>query len=161
MAGQAPGAFKKHFPSISLLPQFFASLHFFRSMGGLWSALPTPERDSAPTPNIPSLHNLDKTSLLFIINHVFLPPALPAESDRTPEHEVSLIRVFKACAETFAHHFEEQSNSRRAWDVIVRMLAATALLHDRGIVEEEPLDKQIVDMGVGGEHSNLSTSELI
>jgi len=120
-----------------------------------------PSRNSAPTPNAPSLHILDETSLLFVINHVFLPPALPTTSDRTPEHEASLIRIFKDCAETFARHFELQSNSRRAWDVISRMLAATGLLHDRGIVAEEPLNKQIADMKVGGEHSNLSTSELI
>jgi len=101
------------------------------------------------------------TSLLFIINHVFLPPALPTKSDLTPMNEVSLIRVFKDCAETFARHFKPQSNSRHAWDVVSRMLAAAALLHDRGVVEEEPLDKQIADMGVGGEHSNLSASGLI
>jgi len=130
-------------------------------MGGLWSALPTPESDSAATLNIPSLHSLDQTSLVFIINHVFLPPELPSKSDRTPEHEVSLIRVFKDCAEKFSHQFEDQSKSRRAWDVISRMLAATALLHDRGIVEEDHLDEQIAGMKVGGEHSSLSTSKLI
>jgi hypothetical protein len=130
-------------------------------MGGLWSALPTPERDSAPTPDIPSLHSLDETSLPFIINHVFLPPALPTKSDRTPEHEVSLIRVFKDCAETFANCFEAQSKSRRAWDVVARMLAAIELLHDRGIVEKEQLDKQIAGMKVGGEHGSIFTFDLI
>ena len=130
-------------------------------MGGLWSALPTLEMESVETPNIPSLHNLDQTSLLFIINHVFLPPALPSSCDRTPQHEASLIRVFKDCAEMFAHQFELRSTSRRAWDVISRMLAATALLHDRGIVEEDHLDKQIAKMEAGGEHSRLSTSRPI
>jgi len=130
-------------------------------MGGPSTALLASEGDSGPTPGIPCLQSLDETSLLFVINHVFLPPALPTKSDRTPEHEASLIRVFKDCAEKFARHFEPQSNSRRAWDVVSRMLAATALLHDRGIVEEEPLDKQIADMGLGGKHSNLSTPELI
>jgi hypothetical protein len=130
-------------------------------MGGLWSTLSTPEEDSAATLNIPSLHNLEETSLPFIINHVFLPPDLPNKSDRTPEHEATLIRVFKDCAEKFACHFEPQSHSRRAWDVITRMLASAALLHDRGIVEEDQLDKQIADMEVGGEHSSLSTSKLI
>lgn len=131
-------------------------------MGGLWSALPTPERDSAATPNnIPSLHSLDQTSLVFIINHIFLPPELPSKSDRAPEHEVSLIRVFKDCAEMFAQQFEPQTKSRHAWDVVSRMLAATALLHDRGIVEEDHLDKQIAGMEVGGEHNRLSTSKLI
>ena len=130
-------------------------------MGGPSSALLAPERDSALTPSIPSLHKLDKASLLYIVNHVFLPPALPSKSDRTPDHEASLIRVFKDCAETFASHFELQSNSRRAWNVISRMLEATALLHDRGIVEADQLEIQIADMEVGGEHSSLSTSELI
>jgi len=130
-------------------------------MGGPSSARLAPERDSDSTLKIPSLHGLDKASLLFVINHVFLPPALPAKSDRTPEHEASLIRVFKDCAEAFSHHFEEQSNSRRAWDVIVRMLAATTLLHERGIVEADRLDKQIDNMEVGGEHGSLSASELI
>jgi hypothetical protein len=134
----------------------FLSFHLFcRSMRGPSSALLPPERGSAPTPNVPSLHNLDETSLLFIINHVFLPPALPAKSDRTPEHEASLIRVFKDCAETFARRFELQGNSRRAWDVISRMLSATALLHDRGIVEEHLLNEQIAGMEVGGEHSSV------
>ena len=112
-------------------------------------------------PEIPILDNLDGAFLVFVINHLFLPPALPNESDRTPEHEASLIRIFKDCAETFAHHFEPQSNSRCAWDVITRMFAATALLHDRGTVEEDQLEKQIGDMGVGGEHSGPSTSKLI
>ena len=122
---------------------------------------PTPEMDSVASPNILNLHNLDKTSLTFITNHIFLPPKLPSKSDRTSEHEAALIRVFKDCAETFAHHFEPQSNARHAWDVIVRMLASTALLHDRGVVEEDQLDKQIANIDVGGEHSNHFTSELI
>lgn len=130
-------------------------------MGGQWSALPTPEKDSAAIFHIPSLHSLDQTSLIFITNHVFLPPELPSKSDRAPEHEASLVRVFKDCAEMFAHHFEPQTKSRRAWDVISRMLATTALLHDRGIVEEDHLDKQIAGMEVGGEHNSLSTSKLI
>ena len=122
-------------------------------MGDPSSTLLAPEREFAATPNIPILHSLDGTSLLFITNHLFLPPALPSESDRTPEHEASLICIFKDCAETFAHHFEPQSNSRRAWNVIARMFAATALLHDRGTVEEDKLEKQIGDMKVGGEQS--------
>ena len=125
------------------------------------TALLASEGDSGPTPGIPRLQSLDETSLLFVINHVFLPPVLPTNSDRTPEHEFSLIRVFKDCAETFARYFKPQSNSRRAWDVISRMLAATALLHDRGIVEEDRLDKQIADMEAGGEHGSLPTSKLI
>ena len=127
-------------------------------MGGPSSALLAPERDSTATPNIPSL---DETSLLFITNHVFLPPALPSKSDCTPEHEASLIRVFKDCAETFACRFKLQSNSRRAWDVISRMLAATALLHDQGTVEKDQLAKQIAAMESEGEHCNLFTSKLI
>ena len=130
-------------------------------MGSPSSALLAPERNSALGPSIPSLHSQDETSLLFIINHVFLPPALPTKSDRTPKHEASLIRVFKDCAEMFACHFEPQSNSRRAWDVVVRMLAATALLHNQGNVKKRKLDKQFADMEVGGKHSTLSTSELI
>ena len=130
-------------------------------MGGLLSAPLAPERDSTPTPNIPSLHGVDEASLLFIINHVFLPPALPSKSDRTPVHEASLIRVFKDCAETFACRFELQSNSRRAWDVITRMLAAVALLHDQGTVEKDQLAKQIGAMESKGEDSSLSTSKLI
>ena len=127
-------------------------------MGSPSSALLAPERDSALSPSIPSPHSLDETSLLFIINHLFLPPALPAKSDRTPEHEASLIRVFKDCAETFAGHFKLQSNSRRAWDVISRMLEATALLHDRGIVEADQLAKRIAAMKSGGENNSTSTS---
>ena len=130
-------------------------------MGGPSSASPPPEQDSTANPIIPTLHSLDETSLAFIINHVFLPPELPSTSDRTPEHEVALIRVFKDCAETFAHQFEPQSNSRHAWDVIVRMLASAALLHDRGVVEEDQLEKQITNREVGGEHGNHFTSELI
>ena len=108
---------------------------------------------SAPpaTPDIPSLQNLDETSLGFIIKHVFLPPKLPNESDRTPEHVASLIRVFKDCAEAFARHLDPQSDSRRAWDTVIHMLASMALLHNRGIIEETQLDKQIDTMKVGGE----------
>jgi len=129
-------------------------------MGGPSTALLASKGDPGPTTGIPCLQSLDEASLLFVINHVFLPPALPTKSDRTPEHEASLIRVFKDCAEKFARHFKPQSNSRRAWDVILRMLAATALLHERGI-EEARLEKQINGMKVGGEHSSLSASELI
>ncbi len=130
-------------------------------MGDPSSALLAPEREFAATPNIPSLHTLDEPSLVFITNNVFLPPALPSESDRTPEHEASLIRVFRDCAKTFASRFESQSNSGRAWGVIARMFAATAVLHDRGTVEGDQLEKQIADMKVGGEHSSPSTSKLI
>jgi len=130
-------------------------------MGGLLGASPTPEMDSAASPNFPNLHSLDKTSLAFITNHVFLPPKLPSKSDRTPKLEAALIHVFKDCAQTFSNRFEPQSNSRHAWDVIVRMLASTALLHDRGVVEEDQLDKQIAGIKVGGEHSNHFTSNLI
>ena len=130
-------------------------------MEGPSSAPLAPEREFAATPNIPSLHSLDETSLVFITDHVFLPPALPSESDCTPKHEASLIRVFRDCAETFAGRFEAQSNSRRAWSVIARMFAATAALHDRGTIEEDQLEKQIAKMNVGGEHSSPSTSKLI
>ena len=130
-------------------------------MEGPSSSLLAPAREFAAAPNLQSLHSLDETSLVFITNHLFLPPALPSESDRTPENEASLIRVFKDCAETFASRFEAQSNSHCAWGVITRMFAATAVLHDRGTIEEDQLEKHIVEMKVGGEHSSPSTSKLI
>jgi len=113
------------------------------------SAPPAPEN---PENNSVATLNIDKASLAFIINHVFLPPKLPANSDCTPEHEASLIRVFKDCAETFAGHLDSQSNSRRAWDVVTRMLASMASLHDRGVVEEDRLNKSMVNMNTGGKH---------
>ena len=124
-------------------------------------ASPTLEKNSGATPNIPSipsLHTLDGASLAFIINHVFLPPKLPHDSDSTPELEASLIRVFKESAELFASHLahlEPQSNSRRAWDVVTRMLVSMASLHDYGIVEEDRLDKSLANMKAGGKHNNL------
>jgi len=130
-------------------------------MDGPSSVPPTPEGDSGATPDVPSLQNLDESSLAFVINHVFLPPKLPSESDCTPEHEVSLIRVFKDCAETFAGRFEPQSNSRAAWDVTRRMLASMALLHDRGTIEEDPVNRQIAKMMIGGEQSGLTTSKFV
>jgi len=130
-------------------------------MGGLWSTLLALRTDSVTTPITPSLHNLDETSLTFITTHVFLPPQLPNKSDRTPEHEASLIRVFKDCAETFARHLEPQTHSRHAWDAVTRMLASMVFLHERGIVEEDQLEKQIATMDVGGEYSSLLTLGLI
>jgi hypothetical protein len=121
-------------------------------MEGPLSALPAPERDSGATRNIPSLHSLDETSLTFIINHVFLHPKLPSKSDCTPEHEASLLRVFKDLAETFTGDLKPQSHSRRAWGVITQMLASTTLLHDRGTVENDLLEEHIASMNVGGEH---------
>jgi hypothetical protein len=119
-------------------------------MEGPSSASTTPETDPVAIPDIPSLHSLDETSLTFIINHVFLPPKLPSSSDCTPEHEASLLRVFKDCAETFAHRLERQTNSCRAWDVVIRMLASMVDLHDRGIVEKDVLEKQLANMKAGG-----------
>jgi len=150
--------FKKDSPTAKLLPSSFPSTHIRRSMDGPSSVPPTPERDPGATPNIPSLHNLDKSSLAFVINHVFLPPKLPSESDCTPKHGVSLIRVFKDCAETFARRFEPQSNSRTAWDATSRMLASMELLHGGGIIEEGPVNRQIAEMKVGGEQSGLTIS---
>ena len=144
--------FKKDPPTAKFLPSSFPSTHIRRSMDGP-SSVP-------PAPNIPSLHNLDKSSLAFVINHVFLPPKLPSESDCTPKHEVSLIRVFKNCAETFARRFEPQSNSRTAWDATSRMLASMELLHGGGIIEEGPVNRQIAEMKVGGEQSGLTISRL-
>jgi hypothetical protein len=128
-------------------------------MEGPSSVAPAPEKDSI---DIPGLHNLNGASLVFIINHLFLPPKLPANSDCTPENEASLIRVFKDCAETFAHHLglDPQSNSRRAWDVITQMLASAALLHGRGTVEGDQLDQQMANMKVGGEQNGLATPKL-
>lgn len=131
-----------------------------RRMQGLSKAPPAPENNSV-APNIPSLHTLDKTSLAFIVNHVFLPPKLPNCSDCTPEHEASLIHVFKESAEMFASHLGPQSNSRRAWDVVTRMLASMASLHDLGIVEEDQLDESMDNMDAGGKHNNLSALKLI
>ena len=129
-------------------------------MEGPSSVAPAPEKDTVNTPDFPT-HNLNEESLVFIINHVFLPPKLPANSDCTSENEASLIRVFKDCAETFARRFEDQSNSRRAWDVVARMLASAVLLHGRGTVEGDQLDNEIAKMEVGGEQNGLPTPRFI
>ena len=129
-------------------------------MEGPSGAAPAPEKDTVNIPDFP-MHNLNEASLVFIINHVFLPPKLPANSDCTPENETSLIRVFKDCAETFARRFEDQSNSRRAWGVVTRMLASAALLHGRGAVEGDQLHKEIAKMEVGGEQNGLPTPRFI
>ena len=126
-------------------------------MEGSSIAAPVPEKDPVNIPDFPT-HNLNEESLVFIINHVFLPPKLPANSDCTPENEASLIRVFKDCAETFARRLERQGNSRRAWDVVTRMLASAALLHGRGTVEGDELHKRIANMTAGGEQNGLVTT---
>ena len=48
-----------------------------------------------------------------------------SKSDRTPEHDVSFIRVFVR-SETFPRHFKPQNNPRSAWGVISQVLESTA-----------------------------------
>jgi hypothetical protein len=93
----------------------------------------------------------DKAKLLhYAIKHIFVPPRLPSRADSTPQVESALTGLVRDCAESFKGHLEPESDAQAGWEVICKMLATAAKLHD-GELTVDSVKTAITSMAPGGE----------
>jgi hypothetical protein len=97
----------------------------------------------------------DKAELLqYAIKHAFVPPRLPNRADSSPQVERALIRLVRDCAEGFKGRLEPKSGAQAGWEVICKMLATAAKLHD-GELTEDSVKTAITSLAPGGEKDLL------
>ncbi|KAK0198062.1 hypothetical protein F5146DRAFT_1018044 [Armillaria mellea] len=60
--------------------------------------------------------------LTYIVNHVFMPPALPQADDHDITHDAALCHAVLDCARGYRSHLLNDVHKLRNWDVIIKML---------------------------------------
>ena len=90
-------------------------------------------------------------NLLYIVNHVSLPPKLPQESDQDNGHELSLCKLLVDSAQEYQRSLP--ADRRQEWLPIVRMLKN--LLKSTDGFSETQLKRSISGMQRGGQECRL------
>jgi hypothetical protein len=86
----------------------------------------------------------------YAIKHVFVPPRLPNGTDNSPQLESALLGFVRERAESFKDRLEPGSDAHAGWDMICRMLAAAAALHEAELTEDS-IETALAAMAPGGE----------
>ncbi|KAK0245418.1 hypothetical protein EDD85DRAFT_17035 [Armillaria nabsnona] len=65
---------------------------------------------------------MDDPVLTYIVNHVFMPPALPQADDRNISQDAALCHAVLDCAHRYRSHLLNDVHKLRKWDAIIKML---------------------------------------
>ncbi|PBL01452.1 hypothetical protein ARMGADRAFT_1073734 [Armillaria gallica] len=65
---------------------------------------------------------MDDPVLTYIVNHVFMPPALPQADDRNISQDAALCHAILDCARRYRSHLLNDVHKLRKWDAIIKML---------------------------------------
>lgn len=105
---------------------------------------------------MPSSH----LNLMYLVNHIFLPPKLPQEDDlNDPDEHAIIEHVYQSSQEYFSL-IRERYKSR--WSPIVKMLKNLCSSHETFVLSGEDMERSMTEMEPGGKvHSQLSTQSLI
>lgn len=85
----------------------------------------------------------------YAINHIFVPPRLPSRADGNPRLEASLLRLISDLAGAFTSRLEPESAPRVGWDIISKMLMASAKLHEDELTDKS-INNALASMKPGG-----------
>jgi hypothetical protein len=123
------------------------------NMGNLGSAPSlAPDRILNPKGTRPNTApSKDEAEVLdYAIKHVFVPPRLPNGTDYSPQLEGGLLGFVRDRAESFKDRLEPGSDAHTGWDMICRMLAASATLYEAELTENS-VETALTAMAPGGE----------
>lgn len=85
--------------------------------------------------------------ILYMLNHVFLPPKLPQEDDTTVEHETALCDLAYRASLEFTPLLSD--NQQRQWSSVSRMLET--LLQTIHSLDHRLLQQNIMSLAEGGQ----------
>ena len=74
--------------------------------------------------------------LNYAINHIFVPPRLPNRADGTPKLEAALLGLIRDLAQTFTSSLKPESTPRVGWEIISKMLSASAKLYEDELTDD-------------------------
>ena len=86
--------------------------------------------------------------LLYIFNHVFLPPKLPQEDDYDPGHDFALCEFAYHASHDFAHSLSDKFQQRK-WESVSRMVKG--LLKAISILDKHEIVRTILRLERGGQ----------
>ena len=92
---------------------------------------------------------MDDPVLTYIVNHVFMPPALPQADDRDISHDAALCHAVLDCARRYRSHFLNDVHKLRKWDAIIKMLQNFEETLD-DTLDSTKVYKQLSSMEIGG-----------
>lgn len=99
--------------------------------------------------------------LVYIANHIFLPPKLPGvEEERRREKDSALSRFIISIGTEFIsllNHEESQSNqeTHQAWKTVHRMLKVVQTIHRSSCLDKEQVFNALTQMETNGTNLNL------
>ena len=101
---------------------------------------------------------MERGTLGYLIDHVFLPPKLPQEDDECPKNSEALINVCLTTLSEFTHCLPAEE--RGEWEPLLEMLQYMLAVRDEhgNLVRENLVD--IVDGMNSGGMANYYCSEL-
>ena len=95
-------------------------------------------------PEPPSLEDI-----LYVVNHVFLPPKLPQKDDKdtNTDRDIVLCRLVSSASREFATFLPQPQQKR--WSIVTEMLKN--LLDSTGPLDKDVLVTKISHLGDGGQ----------
>jgi hypothetical protein len=93
---------------------------------------------------------ISKEDLLYVLNHVFLPPKLPQEDDYDPGHDFALCQLAYHASNDFARFKFLSDFQKRKWKSVSRMVEG--LLKATSVLDKDVLVRAILCLERGGQH---------
>lgn len=94
-----------------------------------------------------SLEPPSSEDLVYILNHVFIPPRLPQEDDHDDNHDIALCRVICDASQRFAGFLSQPQ--RGLWSTVDQMLQK--VLRTTEVLGKDILVDNILSLGDGGQ----------
>ena len=95
----------------------------------------------------PNPRPLALNDILYILNHVFLPPKLPQEDDTKTDCDIALCRLVYDASVDFADFLSKPQQQQ--WSTVIQMLAT--LLKTTQVFDADVLAKNILRLEDGGQ----------
>jgi len=99
----------------------------------------------------PNLGPFSLEELLYILNHVFLPPKLPQEDDTKTGCDIALCYLVHQASREFAGFLSQHQQQR--WSVVRKMLKT--LLETTQALDKDELAQSILSLEDGGQFSGF------
>jgi len=103
--------------------------------------------------SVPDTHLVPMDDLIYIINHLFLPPKLPQKDDSSPANTRALLSLVTNSVVGFLDVLHSQNIDTgvlRRWRTLHKMLGSMEVLHQSEYIPLEGLRDSINNMKIHG-----------